>query len=71
MRGALHIYFGVNGIGLMYMALAVKYCNAFAIPRLTTRFNVVDSEHRVITTADCIQFVVVVHAVLMCGYYYW
>ena len=35
------------------MALAVKYCNAFAIPRLTTRFNVMDSEHRDITTADC------------------
>ena len=40
------------------MALAENK-NAFAIPRLTTLFNVVDSEHRVITTADCIQFVVV------------
>ena len=47
----------VNSIGL-YMA--VKCYNTFATPVLTTRFNVVDSEHRVITRADCIQFVVVV-----------
>ena len=58
--------FSVNNIGL-YMA--VKYCNTFAIPRLTMRFDVVDSEHCVITRAECIQFVVVVHTVLMSGYY--
>ena len=47
-------------IGLMYMyGIGRKYLKAFAISHLTTRFNVVDSEHRVITTGDCIQFVVV------------
>ena len=44
--------FSVNSIG-MYMA--VKYCNTFAI-----RFDVVDSEHCVLTSADCIQSIVVV-----------
>ena len=49
--------------------MVVKYCNTFAMPLLTMRFDVVDSEHCVITRADCIQFVVVVHTVLMSGYY--
>ena len=40
--------------------MAVKCYNTFATPVLTTWFDVVDSEHRVITRADCIQFVVVV-----------
>ena len=46
--------------------MAVKYCNTFAvaIPRLTMRFDVVDSEQCFIMRADCIQFVVVVHTVL-------
>ena len=41
--------------------MAVKYSNTFAIPRLTMRFNVVDSEHCVLMRADGIEFVVVVH----------
>ena len=53
--------------------MAVKYFNSFfyifAIPLLTTRFDVVDSEHLTITRADCIQFVVDVHTVLTSGYY--
>ena len=49
--------------------MALNYCNTFAIPRLTMRFDGVDSEQCVITRADCIQFVVVVHTVLMSGHY--
>ena len=48
--------------------MAVKYCNTFAIPSLRMWFDVVDCEHCVITRADGIQFVVVVHTVLMSGY---
>ena len=47
--------------------MAVKYCNTFATPRLTMRFDIMDFEHCVITREDCIQFVVVVHTVLMSG----
>ena len=51
------------------MYMAINTATHLFYRASTTRFDVADSEHCIIlTTEDCIKFIVVVHTVLMCGY---